>query len=90
MRKFTNKTLIILSGLLFLTSLSADPFLHDHIGENQTLIECQLCENKTSGLLEGDEAVTDFVESSIIKELKIEDISQCHSKNYQSRAPPKN
>ena len=40
--------------------------------------------------IEGDEAVTDFVESSIIKELKIEDISQCHSKNYQSRAPPKN
>ncbi|MBL6818205.1 MAG: hypothetical protein ISQ64_02220 [SAR86 cluster bacterium] len=90
MKKFTNKTLILLSGLLFLTSLSAHPFLHDHIGENQTLIECQLYDNKTSGLLEGDEAVSDFVESSIIKELKIEDISQCHSKNYQSRAPPKN
>ena len=48
MSKYIKSKLTLFFGIFFLASLSADPLLHDHIDEHQSqsIVECQLCENK--------------------------------------------
>ena len=47
MRTGKNNLLLLIAGLLFVTSVSADSLIHDHISEEETSIECQYNENKT-------------------------------------------
>ena len=47
MKTGKNNLLLLIAGLLFITSVSADSLIHDHISEEETSIECQYNENKT-------------------------------------------
>ena len=47
MKTGKNNFLLLIAGLLFITSVSADSLIHDHISEEETSIECQYNENKT-------------------------------------------
>ena len=47
MKTGKNNILLLIAGLLFITSVSADSLIHDHISEEETSIACQYNENKT-------------------------------------------
>ena len=86
-----NKAFILLAGIFFAASITADPFIHDHHHEeSDTLIECQLCENKTADIKSVKSEFNQNIQSSHVS-LKInQDLFSTNTKNYQSRAPPKN
>ena len=86
-----NKAFILLAGIFFAASITADPFIHDHHHEeSDTLIECQLCENKTADIKSFKSEINQNIQSSHVS-LKInQDLFSTNTKNYQSRAPPKN
>ena len=86
-----NKAFILLAGILFAASITADPFIHDHHHEeSDTLIECQLCENKTADIKSVQSEINQNIQSSHVS-LKInQDLFSTNTKNYQSRAPPRN
>ena len=85
-----NKAFILLAGIFFAASITADPFIHDHHHEeSDTLIECQLCENKTADIKSFKSEINQNIQSSHVS-LKInQDLFSTNTKNYQSRAPPK-
>ena len=87
----TNKAFILLAGILFAASITADPFIHDHHHEeSDTLIECQLCENKTADIKSVQSEINQNIQSSHVS-LKInQNLFSTNTKNYQSRAPPRN
>ena len=86
-----NKAFTLLAGILFAASITADPFIHDHHHEeSDTLIECQLCENKTADIKSVQSEINQNIQSSHVS-LKInKDLFSTNTKNYQSRAPPRN
>jgi hypothetical protein len=85
-----NKAFILLAGIFFAASITADPFIHDHFEESESLIECQLCENKTADIKNVKSEINENIQSSHVS-LKInQDLFSTNTKNYQSRAPPKN
>ena len=86
-----NKAFILLAGIFFAASITADPLIHDHHHEeSDTLIECQLCENKTADIKSVKSEINQNIQSSHVS-LKInQDLFSTNTKNYQSRAPPKN
>ena len=86
-----NIAFTLLAGILFAASVTADPLIHDHHHEeSDTLIECQLCENKTADIKS--------IKSQINQNIQLSDVSleinqglfSTNTKNFQSRAPPKN
>ena len=91
MNKYIKSKLILFSGIFFLASLSADPLLHDHIDEHQSesIIECQLCENKAFDLQNADSEVSELIHISFVEELTPDNSSLRNTSNYFSRAPPK-
>lgn len=86
-----NKAFILLAGIFFAASITADPFIHDHHHEeSDTLIECQLCENKNADIKSVKSEINQNIQSSHVS-LKInQDLFSTNTKNYQSRAPPRN
>jgi hypothetical protein len=86
-----NKAFILLAGIFFAASITADPFIHDHHHEeSDTLIECQLCENKTADIKSVQSEINQNIQSSHVS-LKInQNLFSTNTKNYQSRAPPRN
>jgi hypothetical protein len=85
-----NKAFILLAGIFFAASITADPFIHDHFEESESLIECQLCENKTADIKNVKSEINENIQSSHVS-LKInQDLFSTNTKNHQSRAPPKN
>ena len=91
MNKYIKSKLILFFGIFFITSLSADPLLHDHIDEHQSesIIECQLCENKAFDLQNADSEVSELIHISFVEELTPDNSSLRNTSNYFSRAPPK-
>ena len=86
-----NKTFILLAGIFFAASVTADPFIHDHHHEeSDTLIECQLCENKTADIKSVKSEINQNIQSSHVSLKFNQDLFSTNTKNYQSRAPPKN
>ena len=47
MKKYKNNILLILAGLLFVTSISADSLIHDHFHQNESSFSCEYFENKS-------------------------------------------
>ena len=85
-----NKAFILLAGILFAASITADPFIHDHHHEeSDTLIECQLCENKTADIKNVKSEINENIQSSLISIEINQELFTTNSKYYQSRAPPK-
>ena len=91
MNKYIKSKLILFFGIFFLASLSADPLLHDHIDEHQSesIIECQLCENKAFDIQNADSEVSELIQISFVEELTSNNFSLKNTSNYLSRAPPK-
>ena len=89
MNKYT-KTKLVLFSEFFIASLSADPLLHDHIDEHESesIVECQLCENKTFDLKIRFE-INELIKISFVEELTPDNSSFKDTSNYLSRAPPK-
>ena len=71
MNKYTKTKLVLFFGIFFIASLSADPLLHDHIDEqeSESIVECQLCENKTFDLKNSDSEISELIQISFIEEL---------------------
>ena len=85
-----NKAFILLAGIFFAASITADPFIHDHHHEeSDTLIECQLCENKTADIKNVKSEINENIQSSLISIKVNQELLNTNSKYYQSRAPPK-
>ena len=91
MNKYIKYKLVLFFGIFFIVSLSADPLLHDHIDEHQSesIIECQLCENKAFDLQNADSEVSELIHISFVEELTPDNSSLRNTSNYFSRAPPK-
>ena len=91
MNKYIKSKLVLFFGIFFIASLSADPLLHDHIDEHQSesIIECQLCENKAFDLQNADSEVSELINISFVEELIPDNSSLRNTSNYFSRAPPK-
>ena len=91
MNKYIKSKLILFFGIFFLASLSADPLLHDHIDEHQSesIVECQLCENKVFDIQNGYSEVSELIQISFVEELSPDNSSLKKTSNYLSRAPPK-
>ena len=90
MNKYIKSKLILFFGIFFLASLSADPLLHDHIDEHQSesIVECQLCENKVFDIQNADSEVSELIQISFVEELTPDNSSLKNTNNYFSRAPP--
>ena len=91
MNKYIKSKLILFFGIFFIASLSADPLLHDHIDEHQSesIVECQLCENKAFDIQNADSEVSELIKISFVEELTSNNSSLKNTSNYLSRAPPK-
>ena len=91
MNKYIKSKLVLFFGIFFIASLSADPLLHDHIDEHQSesIIECQLCENKAFDLQNADSEVSELIHISFVEELTPDNSSLINTSNYFSRAPPR-
>ena len=91
MNKYIKSKLVLFFGIFFIASLSADHLIHDHIDEHQSesIIECQLCENKAFDLQNADSEVSELIHISFVEELTSDDSSLKNTSNYLSRAPPK-
>ena len=91
MNKYIKSKLILFFGIFFIASLSADPLLHDHIDEHQSesIVECQLCENKAFHIQNVNSEVSELIQISFVEELTPDNSSLKNTSNYQSRAPPK-
>ena len=86
-----NKAFTLLAGILFAASITADPFIHDHHHEeSDTLIECQLCENKTADIKSVQSEINQNIQSSHVSIKINQNLFSTNTKNYQSRAPPRN
>ena len=86
-----NKAFNLLAGILFAASITADPLIHDHHHEeSDTLIECQLCENKTTDIKSVKSEINQNIQSSDVSLEINQDLFSTNTKNFQSRAPPKN
>ena len=91
MNKYIKSKLILFFGIFFIASLSADPLLHDHIDEHQSesIVECQLCENKAFDIQNVNSEVSELIQISFVEELTPDNSSLRNTSNYFSRAPPK-
>ena len=89
MKSLKNKLLLSLAAFLFVTAVSSDPLIHDHLDNSNSTVECEYCENKTFDV---SEAKT-LVDNTFISELTSCEVkNNFHSpsfQNFQSRAPPK-
>ena len=90
MRTGKNNLLLLIAGLLFITSVSADSLIHDHISEEETSIECQYNENKTVDVNQNKP----YLSGEVLLEKINEDLNQTfqspNTNFFHSRAPPKN
>ena len=91
MNKYIKSKLILFFGIFFIASLSADLLIHDHIDEHESksIVECQLCENKTFDLQNIESEINELIQISFVEELCPDNSSLNNTSNYQSRAPPK-
>lgn len=91
MNKYIKSKLVLFFGIFFIASLSADPLLHDHIDEHksESIIECQLCENKAFDIKNADSEINELIQISFAEELIPDNSSLKNTSNYLSRAPPK-
>ena len=86
-----NKAFTLLAGILFAASITADPLIHDHHHEeSDTLIECQLCEKKTADIKSVKSEINQNIQLSNVSLEINQDLFSTNTKNFQSRAPPKN
>ena len=89
MKNFRKKTFIFLAGFLFVSSITSDPLIHDHFEDNDSFVECQLCENKTFDLADTEPSINKAYAFQKNSEEINQDFVSPVFQNFQSRAPPK-
>ena len=90
MKTGKNNFLLLIAGLLFITSVSADSIIHDHISEEEILIECQYNENKTVDINKNKPSLIGKTLLEKIDEDLIQTFQPPNTNYFYSRAPPKN
>ena len=89
MKNFSKNTFIFLAGFLFVSSITSDPLIHDHFEDNDSFVECQLCENKTFDLTDTKLSINKAYAFQKNSEEINQDFVSPVFQNFQSRAPPK-
>lgn len=89
MNLFKKRNLIILAGLIFVTSASLDPLHHDYSGDQISDIECHFCNIESSEPVQSNIFVDQVFHINLIKVKISENLFSYNSKNFYSRAPPK-
>ena len=89
MKFFGKKYFILLTGLLFVTSVSLDPLYHEFVGAESSPIECLLCKNEVSDPIKSTVGIVKVSLSTILKVEINENFISFNLNNYYSRAPPK-
>ena len=89
MNNLSKKTFIFLAGFLFVSSITSDPLIHDHFEDNDSFVECQLCENKTFDLADTKTSINKAYAFQKNSEGINQDFVSPVFQNFQSRAPPK-
>jgi len=83
------KYLVLLLGLLFAVSASADPLLHSYDDSERYQTECQFCKNDVSELLKLN-LVETYNYHSVFEKVEVyEHYISIIKHDYSSRAPPK-
>ena len=89
MKFIGKKYFILLTGLLFVTSVSLDPLFHGFIESESSQIECQFCKNNISIPTQSNvDLVKIFLSTTLPVEIN-ENFISFNFNNYFSRAPPK-
>ncbi|MFQ3340190.1 MAG: hypothetical protein ACI9SS_000487 [Gammaproteobacteria bacterium] len=89
MKRSKNKLFIFLAGFLFIAAVSSDLLIHGHLDSNNSIIECEYCENKTFDISNPEALKIHFTRFKISSiEVKQKFISS-NFQHFQSRAPPK-
>tara|TARA_Y100000389_G_scaffold135832_1_gene133359 strand:- start:29 stop:301 length:273 start_codon:yes stop_codon:yes gene_type:complete len=89
MKRCKNNVLILLAGFLFVTSISADPLIHDHFHESDKLISCDYFENKT---IDVPNLISVQLQRFFSVKISIEpgkSLALSFLRIFNSRAPPK-
>ena len=89
MKFFNKKYLLLLAGLLFVSTVTLDPFHHDFFESDHSEAECHLCINEISDPIKSESGLTKLSISNILNVTKVENFTSYNSKNFHSRAPPK-
>ena len=90
MKTGKNNLLLLIAGLLFITSVSADSLIHDDISEEETSIECQYNEYKTVDINQNNPSLIGKNLLKIIDEDLNQTFQSPNTNYFYSRAPPKN
>ena len=89
MKIVTKKYLILVAGLIFITSIFVDPLYHEFSEDEYFQIECQFCKNNISIPIESNvDLVKIFLSTALQVEIN-ENFISFNFNNYFSRAPPK-
>jgi hypothetical protein len=86
---FGKKYFILVTGLLFVTSVSLDPLYHAFFQGESTQIECQFCKNEVPGTIRTNLGIDKVSLSEILKVEINENFISFNHNSYYSRAPPK-
>ena len=89
MKFIGKKYFILLTGLLFVTSVSFHSVEHRFIDDQISHIECLLCDNTVSDSVESNVIVEKVSLSEILKVEINENFISFNLNSYYSRAPPK-
>ena len=89
MKLFGNKNFILITGLLFVTSVSFHSVEHRFIDDEISHIECLLCDNTVSDSIETQINVDKVSLSEILKDEINNNFISFNLNSYYSRAPPK-
>ena len=89
MKLFGNKNFVLITGLLFVTSVSFHSVEHRFIDDEISHIECLLCDNTVSVSIETQINVDKVSLSEILKDEINNNFISFNLNSYYSRAPPK-
>ena len=89
MKIVAKKYLILLAGLIFVTSIFVDPLYHEFSEDEYSQAECQFCKNNISIPTQSNvDSVKIFLSTTLPVEIN-ENFISFNFYNYFSRAPPK-
>ena len=89
MKALKGNNIFLIVGFLFLTISSLHPIDHIGLDDQSEQIECQLCYNDASQPLKNKSLESNYNLSSILINEINNILISTHSKDFQSRAPPK-
>ena len=86
---FNKNNLLILLGLLFVSSANLDPLYHDLLEGEHSKVECHFCINNISEVVLSETILEKFSLSNFYYFQYLDIFTPHFAKNSFSRAPPK-